>query len=81
MLGSNGAGKSTLIHHFGKQNIGHVRRITTHRQVWFNSDAVELLHLEYKQINIKLDDLHSINLAQSKSSIFSFCFLYVFYAV
>ncbi|HSH85772.1 MAG TPA: AAA family ATPase [Methylophilus sp.] len=42
LLGSNGTGKSTLMHHFGLQNAGKVKRITAHRQIWFNSDSPEL---------------------------------------
>jgi ABC-type lipoprotein export system ATPase subunit len=42
MVGSNGTGKSTLMHVFTTQNIGSVRRITAHRQVWFNTDSIDL---------------------------------------
>ncbi|MEM7792709.1 MAG: AAA family ATPase [Verrucomicrobiota bacterium] len=42
LVGANGSGKSTLMHEFAKQNYGKVRRIAAHRQVWFNSNAMNL---------------------------------------
>jgi ABC-type cobalamin/Fe3+-siderophores transport system ATPase subunit len=42
LVGANGTGKSTLMQTFATQNIGHVRRITAHRQVWFQSDTVDI---------------------------------------
>jgi ABC-type lipoprotein export system ATPase subunit len=42
LVGANGAGKSTLMQKFASQNLGKVRRITAHRQVWFNSNTIDL---------------------------------------
>lgn len=42
LVGANGSGKSTLMHVFANNNRGKARRITAHRQVWFNSDSIEL---------------------------------------
>jgi len=42
VLGPNGSGKSTLMQLFASGNHGRVRRLTAHRQVWFQSDAVDL---------------------------------------
>jgi ABC-type lipoprotein export system ATPase subunit len=42
LVGPNGTGKSTLMHNFATQNLGCVRRITAHRQIWFNTDSVDL---------------------------------------
>lgn len=42
LVGANGTGKSTLMQKFATQNTNKVRRITAHRQVWLNSDSVDL---------------------------------------
>ena len=42
VLGANGTGKSTLMQVFASQNIGQVRRLTAHRQVWFSSDTIDI---------------------------------------
>jgi ABC-type cobalamin/Fe3+-siderophores transport system ATPase subunit len=42
LVGANGSGKSTLMQRFATQNAGNVRRITAHRQVWFNSNTIDL---------------------------------------
>lgn len=42
LVGANGTGKSTLMHKFSTQNPNKVRRITAHRQVWFNSGSLDI---------------------------------------
>lgn len=42
LVGANGVGKSTLMQRFAVQHRGKVRRITAHRQVWFNSNTIDL---------------------------------------
>ena len=42
LVGANGTGKSTLMHKFATQNTNKVRRITAHRQVWFNTNTIDL---------------------------------------
>ena len=42
LVGANGTGKSSLMHVFSNQNSGRVRRITAHRQVWFQSDTIDI---------------------------------------
>ena len=49
VVGANGTGKSTLMHQFANQNGGRNRRITAHRQVWFNSDSVDLTPMKRQQ--------------------------------
>ncbi|MCK5602565.1 ATP-binding cassette domain-containing protein [Candidatus Pacearchaeota archaeon] len=42
IVGANGTGKSTLMHKFATQNKNRVRRITAHRQVWFNTNSIDI---------------------------------------
>jgi ABC-type Mn2+/Zn2+ transport system ATPase subunit len=42
VLGANGSGKSSLMHHIYSQFPAAVKRITAHRQTWFNSNLVEM---------------------------------------
>lgn len=42
VVGANGSGKSTLMQNFATNNHGKVRRISAHRQVWFQSNAMDL---------------------------------------
>ena len=42
LVGANGTGKSTLMHHFAAQNFRKVLRVTAHRQVWFQSNSIDL---------------------------------------
>ena len=54
MVGPNGTGKSTLMHHFNTQNIGQVRRITAHRQIWLNTDSVDLTPASRQQMEANI---------------------------
>ena len=42
VVGANGSGKSTLMHHFSRQYANSIRRLSAHRQVWLQSDTVDL---------------------------------------
>src|SRR6266511_2350073 len=42
VLGANGNGKSCLMHRFFTAHQNNARRITAHRQTWFESNAVTL---------------------------------------
>lgn len=40
LLGANGTGKSSLMHRFYNAHHANARRITAHRQTWFESNAI-----------------------------------------
>ena len=42
LVGANGTGKSSLMHVFATQNLNNQRKISANRQVWLNSDTVDL---------------------------------------
>ena len=42
VLGANGTGKSSLMFLFNMNNFGNTRKISTHRQTWMNSDALDM---------------------------------------
>jgi ABC-type molybdenum transport system ATPase subunit/photorepair protein PhrA len=42
VLGANGAGKSSLMHRFYSTNRQNSRRISAHRQTWFESNAIQI---------------------------------------
>ncbi len=42
LLGANGTGKSSLMHRFFSAHHSNARRITAHRQTWFESNAITL---------------------------------------
>ena len=42
ILGANGTGKSSLMFRFNRQNLGHARKVSAHRQTWMQSDALDL---------------------------------------
>lgn len=42
LLGANGTGKSSLMHRFYGAHHSNARRITAHRQTWFESNAITL---------------------------------------
>lgn len=42
VLGANGAGKSSLISHLFNQHHAHSKRISAHRQTWFESNTLDM---------------------------------------
>jgi ABC-type lipoprotein export system ATPase subunit len=56
LVGANGSGKSTLMHEFAKQNRGKVRRIAAHRQVWFQSNAMDLTPASRQQNEVNISN-------------------------
>jgi energy-coupling factor transporter ATP-binding protein EcfA2 len=42
VLGANGTGKSSLMHHFYAVNRQNSRRISAHRQTWFESNSIQI---------------------------------------
>jgi ABC-type cobalamin/Fe3+-siderophores transport system ATPase subunit len=58
LLGANGTGKSSLMHRFYSAHHSHARRITAHRQTWFESNAITLSPQERQrtEINIQAHD-------------------------
>jgi ABC-type cobalamin/Fe3+-siderophores transport system ATPase subunit len=58
LLGANGTGKSSLMHRFYSTHRSHARRITAHRQTWFESNAITLSPQQRQQTenNIQAHD-------------------------
>lgn len=54
LVGANGTGKSTLMHKFAIQNSGKVRRITAHRQVWFNTNSIDITPAAREQSEVNM---------------------------
>ncbi len=59
LVGANGTGKSTRMYKFAKQNSEHVRKITAHGKIWFDSNSVyitpnERLRTEERIINLDM---------------------------
>jgi ABC-type Mn2+/Zn2+ transport system ATPase subunit len=50
ILGANGTGKSGLIHKIFTQNMGVSKRISAHRQMWFNSNALDFTPASRMQV-------------------------------
>jgi hypothetical protein len=42
LLGANGTGKSSLVSRFANEHQSHVRRISAHRQTWFESNTLDM---------------------------------------
>ncbi|MET4071553.1 ABC-type cobalamin/Fe3+-siderophores transport system ATPase subunit [Bradyrhizobium sp. S3.2.6] len=42
VLGANGTGKSSLLHQFFAAHRQNSRRISAHRQTWFDSNAIQI---------------------------------------
>jgi ABC-type Mn2+/Zn2+ transport system ATPase subunit len=58
LLGANGTGKSSLMHRFYSAHHSNSRRITAHRQTWFESNAITLSPQQRQQTenNIQAHD-------------------------
>jgi ABC-type cobalamin/Fe3+-siderophores transport system ATPase subunit len=42
VLGANGSGKSSLVSRLFNQSRGHAKRISAHRQTWFESNTLDI---------------------------------------
>jgi len=42
ILGANGTGKSSLVGRLFNENQGHAKRISAHRQTWFESNTLDM---------------------------------------
>jgi ABC-type Mn2+/Zn2+ transport system ATPase subunit len=49
ILGANGTGKSSLVHRFFLANAGSARRMSAHRQTWFQTGAVAITGQQRQQ--------------------------------
>lgn len=60
LLGANGTGKSSLMHRFYSAHSSNSRRITAHRQTWFESNAITLSPQQRQQteVNARGYDTH-----------------------
>lgn len=56
VLGANGTGKSSLLHRFYTYHHGKARRISAHRQTWFQSNAMILSAQEKKNTENSIFD-------------------------
>ena len=59
VLGANGTGKSSLIQKFSTMHQGHTRRISAHRQTWFDSNAMNLSARGRKEAEQRIVSLDS----------------------
>ena len=50
LLGANGTGKSSLMHRFYSTHYSNARRITAHRQTWFESNAITVSPQQRQQV-------------------------------
>ena len=64
MLGANGTGKSSLMLHLYKIHRSNARRISAHRQTWFNSNAVTLSAIERR--NAEQNIFHADSSAEAR---------------
>ncbi|GFO83319.1 MAG: hypothetical protein A49_29460 [Methyloceanibacter sp.] len=60
VLGANGTGKSSLVSRFFNGNRQHARRISAHRQTWFESNALDMTPRAREQLedNMRAQDAH-----------------------
>src|SRR5713226_26267 len=50
LLGANGTGKSSLVSRLFSENQGHAKRISAHRQTWFESNTLDMTPLNRQQM-------------------------------
>jgi ABC-type cobalamin/Fe3+-siderophores transport system ATPase subunit len=61
VLGANGTGKSSLVSHLFNQHSSHSKRISAHRQTWFESDTLDITprNRQTLESNFRAQDVQS----------------------
>lgn len=60
LLGANGTGKSSLVSRFASAHQKHARRISAHRQTWFESNTLDMTPRSRQDLenNVRSEDAH-----------------------